>query len=130
MATLYKEVSLAVAPDALWEKVSKVGEVDKLLNVIAKSELDGDVRVCTMADGGVLRERIVGIDDAKRRVAYTISDAPFPLEFHAASMQVIDEGDGRLTFRWVTDLKPDALAAQLEPLFDGELSGLAERYGS
>lgn len=128
MSTLYKEVTVALTPDALWNKVSDVGEVSGLLNVITHSEISGETRTCEMADGGKLTERILDVDQAHKRVAYTITDAPFPVEFHSASMEVLDAGNGKSTLRWVTDLKPDAVADQLNPVFDAEMASLAERY--
>ena len=80
--------------------------------------------------GAELSEAIVAVDDALRRVAYTITAGPFPLEFHAASMQVSDAGGGRSTFCWTTDLKPDSLAEPFDGLMGAEVAQLSERYGS
>ena len=83
-----------------------------------------------MADGAVLAETIIAVDDEHQRVAYTITDSPFPIEVHAASMQVFDAGNGKSTFRWITDLKPDALADGLGPMLQGAVTGLEEQYGT
>jgi hypothetical protein len=72
----------------------------------------------------------VAVDDEHRRVAYTITDSPFPIEAHAASMQVFDAGGGRSTFRWITDVKPDALAEGLSPMLAGAVAGMEEQYGT
>ena len=128
MATLYKEATVSLSPDALWDKVSDVGGVSGLLNVITHSEVTGDTRTCEMADGGKLTEKILGVDNEHKRVAYTITDSPFPIQFHAASMEVLDAGNGQSKLRWVTDVKPDALADALGPMFDGEMDSLSKRY--
>ena len=72
----------------------------------------------------------MAVDDEHRRVAYTITDSPFPIEAHAASMQVFDAGGGRSTFRWITDVKPDALAEGLSPMLAGAVAGMEEQYGT
>lgn len=130
MASIHLETELAVAPEKLWESLRDVGAVSSFLNIVAESSLDGDKRSCTMADGAVLSETILGIDEDHHRVAYTITDSPFPIEAHAASMQVFDAGKGRSTFRWITDVKPDALAEGLSPMLAGAVAGLEEQYGT
>ena len=130
MATIQKEVELAVSAEELWARVSDVGGLSRLLNVVEKSSVDGDERSCVLADGAELSEAIVAVDDALRRVAYTITAGPFPLEFHAASMQVSDAGGGRSTFCWTTDLKPDSLAEPFDGLMGAEVAQLGERYGT
>jgi hypothetical protein len=54
----------------------------------------------------------------------------FPIEVHAASMQVFDAGGGRSTFRWITDIKPDALADGHAPMLAGAIAGMEEQYGT
>ncbi len=46
------------------------------------------------------------------------------------SMQVVDEGNGKSTFIWIADVKPDSMADELEPLYKSELDGLGERLGA
>ena len=130
MATIHLQTELAVAPDQLWATVRDVGSISGLLNIVAESSIDGDQRSCTLADGAGLSETILAVDDDHRRVAYTITDSPFPIEVHAASMQVFDAGGGRSTFRWITDIKPDALADGLGPMLAGAIAGMEEQYGT
>lgn len=127
MAAIVKEISLPLSADVLWEKVASVGEIHQLMPMITECRLDGDQRFCTTADGAMLEERILSVDNDRRRVAYTITKAPFPLEFHSASMQVSADGKGsRLT--WITDVKPDELAGQMDPLFDQAIQGVKEKW--
>lgn len=128
MAAIVKEISLPLSTDVLWDKVARVGEIHQLMPMIADCRLEGDQRICTLGDGAELEETVLSIDNALRRVGYTITKAPFPFEFHSASMQVTTDGDGaRLT--WITDVKPDELAGQLDPLFDQALQGIKEKWG-
>jgi hypothetical protein len=129
MASINLKTTLAVSPDNLWSVVKDVGGLSNLLGVITESSVDGNQRSCTMGDGGELTETILGIDHDNRRVAYTITASPFPIEAHAASMQVSDAGGGKSTFQWITDITPDALAEPFTGLMSGEISGLEERFG-
>jgi len=129
MATIYGSVTVNLSAEELWAKVADVGQISELLDVIHESAVSGDTRSCKLADGGQLSETIVGIDEEHHRVAYTITDSPFPLEFHAASMQVVDEGNGKSTLLWITDVKPDAMVDGLGPMIMGELDKLGRRLG-
>jgi hypothetical protein len=40
------------------------------------------------------------------------------LEFHHASMELVEEGAGRCRFRWITDFLPKDAAAGLQPLIE------------
>jgi hypothetical protein len=130
MASINLKTTLAVSADQLWAEVKDVGGVSGMLEVIAESSLDGDQRSCTLADGGLLSETIMSVDDEHKRVAYTITESPFPIEAHAASMQVTDAGDGKSTFQWITDVLPDEMADGLGPMLAGEISNLEQRFGT
>ncbi len=130
MATINLQTTLKVSPDELWARVRDVGALSDMLDVITDSSLDGYKRSCTMADGGQLDELILSIDDEHRRVAYSITASPFPIEVHAASMQVSDARRGKSTFQWITDIKPDELADALTPMLEGEIAQLEKHYGT
>jgi len=56
--------------------------------------MEGDVRVVTFADGRVVPERIVGIDNTKRRMAYAAVGVP-ERKHHNASFQVFSQVSAR-----------------------------------
>jgi carbon monoxide dehydrogenase subunit G len=55
-----------------------------------------------------VRERLVTLDDAARRIVYSASGGR--TTHHNAAAQVIPLGPDRCRFAWTTDLLPDALA--------------------
>ena len=65
----------------------------------------------------VLQERILDVDDERRRMAYSALDAP-GTTYHHASMEVVDAGPGRCRFVWVTDFLPPDIAGNLKPLIE------------
>jgi len=75
---------------------------------VVDTRLEGDSRVVTFANGEVVRELIVDIDDRGRRLAYAVVE--WRTSHHNASFQVIPDGDRRCRLVWITDLLPDALA--------------------
>lgn len=117
MATLTRRFPVDVDVERAWARVSDVGSVNELIDFLGEVTLDGDRRVCAMPDGGQLDELIVTVDDARRRLVYSIVDSPFQFSHHSASMQVVDR-NGTTEFVWTTDFKPDAIAPALEEAVD------------
>lgn len=117
MATIHKEAHINVPVDVAWAAVRDVGAVHRRLTpgLVVDCHLDGDARVVTFANGLVVRELIVTIDDNARRVAY--ASVGGRARHHNASMQLLAEGDGT-RFVWTTDVLPDELASSIGGLMD------------
>ena len=110
MASIRKELIVDASADHVWAALRDIGQVHTRLarEFVIDTRLDGDSRLVTFANGEVIRERIVDIDDRARRLAYAVVD--WRTTHHNASFQVTPDGDGRSRLTWVTDLLPDSLA--------------------
>ena len=110
MASIRKELNVNASADHVWAALRDIGQVHTRLarEFVIDTRLDGDSRLVTFANGEVIRERIVDIDDRARRLAYAVVD--WRTTHHNASFQVTPDGDGRSRLTWVTDLLPDSLA--------------------
>ena len=118
MASIYKELAIGVTAEEAWAALRNVAQADKLFGpVLTGAELDGDTRTAHFANGMVVHERILDVDDARRRVAYSATDGP-GMTYHHASMQIVDGTAGQCSFVWITDFVPETLRAQLTPLID------------
>jgi hypothetical protein len=115
MACIYKEIVVDSRPERVWAAVRDVGAVHLRLvpGYAVDACLDGDFRILTMANGAVVRELILDIDDERRRVAYAVIETPMPLVYHHASFQVLPEGDDRTRLIWITDALPNGLADEI-----------------
>ena len=106
MASIHHEVELAMDAEQAWKRLRVAGDAPKLFApVLADGKLNGDTRTVRFANGMVVNERILDVDDRRRRLAYTVLDGP-GMTFHHASMQIVDTGPGRSKFVWITDLLP------------------------
>ena len=123
MATIYKETPIDVSVDKLWEALSDVGHVDRLLSYLEDVDMDGAYRSCSMEGGGRLREFIISVDSERRRVAYSVVEEPFGFEHHSASWRAVDDG-GQTVFVWETDVMPDTVVEALEPLIDQSIDDI------
>jgi hypothetical protein len=118
MATIHKEITVEVTPETAWLALRRVGDAHELFTpVLVDGRLAGDTRTVRFANGMVVRERILAIDDDQRRVAYTVLDGP-GIAYHHASMQIENAGPGRSRFVWITDFLPEEAGPNLAPLID------------
>jgi Polyketide cyclase / dehydrase and lipid transport len=118
MASISEEIAVEVGIDQAWAALRQVGNVHELFApVLVGAHLDGDTRTVRFANGMVAKERILDVDNERRRVAYTALDVP-GMTYHHASMQLVDAGPGRCRFVWVTDFLPQEIRGNLTPLIE------------
>ena len=113
MASIYKEILLDADPQDVWAAVRDVGAVHEKLvpGVVVDVKLDGNARVVTFADGLVVRELIVTLDDNARRFVY--ASVGGRATHHNASFQVFPHGDRGTRLVWITDVLPHELATPI-----------------
>lgn len=126
MLSIHHEIALAVPPEVVWDAVRDVGALHSRLVpgfVTATEMLDGQTptRRVTFANGAVLDEVIVDLDDERRRLVWSIVS----VEHHNGVLQVHEaEGGSRVT--WTADLLPAATAEHFAPLMAAGLARMKE----
>lgn len=120
MATIHRETLIDADPAEVWAALRHWGEVHRRLapGLVVDTHVDGDVRVVTFADGTVVHELVVSLDDDARRIAYAVVDGSMDLVHHHASMQVCAEVGGRSRFVWITDVQPHSCAEPIAVMVD------------
>ncbi|WP_322056999.1 SRPBCC family protein [Paraburkholderia sp. J63] len=117
MASLYREIPLETDAAHAWATLRDSRNIARIFaGVLTDAHLEGDMRTVTFANGNVVQERIVAVDDAHMRVAYTVCGPNF--DQHAASMQIVADSGGRCRMVWISDFLPDERRAMVEPLMD------------
>jgi hypothetical protein len=109
MASIRKEMTLAAPAGAVWDAVRDVGAIHTRLarGFVTDTKLDGDARIVTFANGMVAKELVVDVDDAARRLVWSVVEGR-PTH-HNGAIQVFPEGENcRLV--WIADLLPNELA--------------------
>lgn len=114
MASIRKEIQIDASPADVWAAVRDWGALHERLvpGFVVDTRLDGDDRIVTFANGTVLRELLVDLDDEARRLVWSVIDGPYA--HHNASAQVFSDGENGARFVWTADLLPDELAAPTE----------------
>ena len=110
MASLRKQIDLPLDADAVWDAVRDVGALHTRLvaGFVTATRLEEGARIVTFANGMQVRELIVGIDDAARRLAYSAVGGR--ASHHNASVEVQPTGAHSCRLVWITDLLPDSVA--------------------
>jgi Polyketide cyclase / dehydrase and lipid transport len=123
MASIRKEVTVAAHPDAVWDALRDWRALHRRLAVgfAVDLEVDGGDRVVTFFDGAVARERMIGVDDEQRRLAWSIVEGPYA--HHNGAAQVFEAGDGA-RFVWIADVLPDETAARTEEMMDAGIAAI------
>ena len=109
MASIRKEFTVNARPADVWNAIRDVEAIHTRLaqGFVTDTRLEGDSRVVTFANGAVVRELIVDIDDHARRLAYAVVE--WQTTHYNASFQVFDNGGGSRVV-WIVDLLPNKLA--------------------
>jgi hypothetical protein len=118
MASIRKEIVINASAEKVWEVVRDVGAVHTRFvpGLVTDVRLEAGARVVTFANGMVVRELIVDLDDGLKRLAYAAQGGSF--KHHNASMQVFSEGERRCRLVWITDLLPDEIVGTVRPIIE------------
>lgn len=117
MASIRKEILIHAKPENVWTAIRDVGAVHQRLvpGLVTDVRLEGNARIVTFANGKIVRELIVDVDDTSRRLVYAAVGGLST--HHNASMQVFDEGESsRLV--WITDVLPNEVADPIGALIE------------
>ena len=127
MATIRREFPVDAPPERAWAAVRDVGNAHRLFaGVLTDCRLEDGARTVTFANGMVVRELIVTVDDETRRLVWSARGERFV--HHNASLQVLPSGDGtgdgKSRVVWIADLLPDELASAVAGLMDAGASAM------
>lgn len=118
MATIHIERIIAAPPAFVWDRLRDFGALHTKVapGFILDTVVEGDVRTVTFDGGLVMRERLIAIDNARRRIVYSILADLF--EHHSASNAIVPEGEDRCRFVWVVDFLPDDPKARITAMMN------------
>src|SRR5678815_2824450 len=110
MASIRKEMEIDRSKEFVWEAIRDVGTIHQRLvpGFVVDCKLEGDSRIVTFANGMVVRELIVDVDD--KRCRHSSSARGEPLTHHNASIEVFSDGDDKCRVVWIADLLPNDAA--------------------
>lgn len=124
MASIRKEITVRASVEQVWDAMRDIGALHTRLvpGFVLNTELEPGARVVTFANGRVVRERIVSLDDEGRRLVWSATGDL--LAHHNGAAQVIEDPDGSTRIVWISDLLPDTAATTVEEMMDQGLSAM------
>jgi carbon monoxide dehydrogenase subunit G len=124
MATIRKEITVKATVEQAWDVMRDIGALHTRLvpGFVFDTKLEPGARVVTFANGRVVRERIVTIDDDARRLVWSATGDR--LEHHNASAEVIADADGHTRIVWIADLLPDSAAGAIDQMMDHGMTAM------
>jgi carbon monoxide dehydrogenase subunit G len=129
MAQGKSEVSIERSPDDIWKLIRQFGALADYMPGVETCTLDGDVRTLQMM-GIEIKEQLRGIDDANRRLTYSVVQSPMGnLQSHEATIAIDPEGSGsHLT--WSVDVEPADLLPVFRGAYDNAVAALKTKFES
>jgi hypothetical protein len=128
MASIHREIEIRRSPADVWDAIRDVGRIHKRLvrGFVTDCRLEdgGAARVVTFANGMVVRELIVDVDDRTCRHAWAAQTEM--LAHYNASVQVFAVGDGRCRAVWIADLLPHEAAAPVAAMIEQGLAAMKQ----
>jgi len=117
MASIRKEIPLDARAEAVWGAVRDIGALHTRLvpGFVVDTKLEPGARIVTFANGMVVRELIVDLDDTARRLVWSAVGGRLT---HNASAQVFPDGDKRTKLVWTADLLPNELAGDIHAMIE------------
>jgi len=130
MATIHKEIEIERNKEFVWDAIRDVGSIHKRLvpGFVVDCKLQGDSRVVTFANGMVVRELIVDVDDKTCRHAWSARGEP--LTHHNASIQVFSNGHNKCRVVWIADLMPNEVAEAIGEMIQHGLDTMKQTLES
>ena len=119
MASIRREILIEAPAEKVWDAVRDVGAIHTRLapGFVTDTRLEAGARIVTFGNGMVVRELIVDVDDAARRLAWAVVESP-QLTHHNASMQIFADGERRSRAVWIADLLPNEIAGTIAGMIE------------
>lgn len=127
MASIQKEFDVGSPAHDVWDAVRDFGAVHTRLapGFVTNAVMDGDSRLVTFSNGTSARELLVDCDDAKRRLAYAVISER--IKQHSASVQILENDDGRSKFIWIVDVLPNEIAPYISGQMDLSVAAMKKK---
>ena len=125
MASITKNIETTAPVRDVWSAIRDLGALHTRLvpGFVVDTVLDGDARIVTFANGMVVREPIITIDEEHRRLVWSAEGPQF--EHYNSSAQAIERADGTTVVVWVADFAPDELADVIDEMMSAGAGAMA-----
>jgi uncharacterized protein YndB with AHSA1/START domain len=134
MPSLTNTIDIQASPDDVWAVLADMAATRQWLPGVTTAHMDGDVRICRMADGQEVHERISDVSPGQRRYRFEHLRVPLPVRRSEGTFTVTAGPDPKTaTVTLTTTFEPldptgaDHLADMIHVAFQQSLGSL-RRY--
>jgi len=116
MGTIRKEIVTHASAERVWDAVRDVGALHTRLvpGFVVDTRVEPGARVVTFANGAIVREVIVALDDQRRRLVWT-AEGKLTTHYNSAA-EVLSGDDGHTRVVWTSDFLPDEARERLDAM--------------
>ena len=97
MPTISNTIDIKATPDEVWAVLSDMPATRQWLPGVVAARMDGDVRVCQMADGQQVHEKISDISAEQRSFRFEHIRVPLPVQRSGGTFSVTAGSDPQTT---------------------------------
>ena len=94
MTNIEERITIAASPERTWGILADPVAAASYVPGIKAARMEGNTRICTMADGAEIRERIFDIAPAARSYRYEHTSTPMPVRLSRGRFHVASDGNG------------------------------------
>ncbi len=118
VASLVREIATRARPEDAWDAIRDIGALHTRLvpGFVVATRLEPGARLVTFANGASLREPIVTVDAAARRLVWTAEGGR--TTHYNASLQVFGGAACGARIVWIADFLPDSAAGDIAAAMD------------
>jgi len=127
MASIRLEMTVAADPLKVWDAVRDVGAIHTRLapDFVSDVTMEGDTaRIVTFRNGMVARELIVDLDDAARRLVWSVVGGR--MTHHNGSLQIFAEPAGSRVI-WIADILPHDLKTPIQGMMQQGMDAMKKK---
>jgi hypothetical protein len=126
MASVQKDLTTNAHADAVWDAIRDIGALHTRLvpGFVVDTKLVPGARIVTFANGMVVTEPIIDLNEAARRLVWSAHGGA--LTHYNASVQVFALPAGGSRVVWIADFLPHEAATSVEPMM-GQGMGAMQR---
>src|SRR3546814_13981097 len=97
MASIHRDIMIDASAADIWDAVRDIGALHTRLvpGFVVDTTVDGEVRAVRFGKGLRVQERVIDVDDARSRIAWSVLEAPQRRYHHASRQPFDDEEIGR-----------------------------------
>ena len=109
MKTLIEKVTFNSPAEKLWLILSDVTRCD-WIDTVDSIKMEGDCRVFEMAGMGLIKERIIKLDNELMELQYSAVETKTPINHHLATINISSVSNNKSLLRWTTEIDPEIFA--------------------